>query len=96
MFGLCISVHVCVPSVLSVSNLSAQSCVLAHTRAYTCVHAYTHSLTQAKTHTYTQEWDMQPEELEEQRSLASGGYVGVRRVARLLEVRWIFIFNSSY
>jgi len=34
-----------------------------------------------------QEWDLQPEELEEQRSLAAGGYVGVRRVARLLEVR---------
>ncbi|GFR48167.1 hypothetical protein Agub_g10003 [Astrephomene gubernaculifera] len=30
-------------------------------------------------------WDLSPEELELQRSLAGGGYVGVRRVARLLE-----------
>uniref|UniRef100_A0A7S3QUH6 Tyrosine specific protein phosphatases domain-containing protein n=1 Tax=Dunaliella tertiolecta TaxID=3047 RepID=A0A7S3QUH6_DUNTE len=36
-------------------------------------------------HSKVMEWDLQPEELEEQRSLASGGYVGVRRVARLLE-----------
>ncbi|GLC33893.1 hypothetical protein PLESTM_000131000, partial [Pleodorina starrii] len=30
-------------------------------------------------------WDLQPEEMELQRSLAGGGYVGVRKVARLLE-----------
>lgn len=30
-------------------------------------------------------WDFEPEEIEEQKSLASGGFVGVRRVARLLE-----------
>ena len=35
---------------------------------------------------YLQEWELPLEELEEQRSLAAGGYVGVRRVARLLEV----------
>ncbi len=28
---------------------------------------------------------MEPDELEEQRSLAAGGYVGVRRMVRLLE-----------
>ncbi|KAG1680951.1 hypothetical protein FOA52_009910 [Chlamydomonas sp. UWO 241] len=30
-------------------------------------------------------WDLEPEEVEEQKSLAAGGYVGVRRVVRLLE-----------
>lgn len=30
-------------------------------------------------------WSMSAEEVEEQRSLAGGGYVGVRRVVRLLE-----------
>ncbi len=30
-------------------------------------------------------WDLTPEEVEEQRSLAAGGYVGVRRVVRMLE-----------
>jgi hypothetical protein len=30
-------------------------------------------------------FDMTPEQIEEQKSLAAGGYVGVRRVVRLLE-----------
>lgn len=30
-------------------------------------------------------WDVEPEELEEQKALAAGGYVGVRRVVRLFE-----------
>eukprot|EP00197_Chlamydomonas_leiostraca_P007983 CAMPEP_0202863826 /NCGR_PEP_ID=MMETSP1391-20130828/4304_1 /ASSEMBLY_ACC=CAM_ASM_000867 /TAXON_ID=1034604 /ORGANISM="Chlamydomonas leiostraca, Strain SAG 11-49" /LENGTH=1425 /DNA_ID=CAMNT_0049543499 /DNA_START=116 /DNA_END=4393 /DNA_ORIENTATION=- len=30
-------------------------------------------------------WDLDPEQVEEQKSLAGGGYVGVRRVVRLLE-----------
>ncbi len=33
-----------------------------------------------------QVWDLHPEEVDEQRALAAGGYVGVRRVVRLLEV----------
>lgn len=32
-----------------------------------------------------QVWELEPGELEEQRSLAAGGYVAVRRVVRLLE-----------
>ena len=34
----------------------------------------------------SQVWDMDPDEIEEHKSLAAGGYVGVRRVVRLLEV----------
>jgi len=60
----------------------------AHTHTNTCTHAHVHThTTHTCTHTHhVQEWELQPEEIEEQRSLAAGGYVGVRRVARLLEV----------